>query len=141
MRDQMQEIVKRQSICVLATSHNDQPHCSLMAYSVSDDGREIYMVTSAQSRKYANLKANPLVSLLIDTRLDQARNEIRALTVRGHFAPVAEPAAQREIQQRLLSRHPRLAVFFHSDQARILRIRIASYLLLDGLQEAHFETL
>ena len=141
MRDQMQDIVNRQSICVLATSLNDQPHCSLMAYTVSDDGREIYMVTSAQSRKYANLKANPLVSLLIDTRLDQTRNDIRALTVSGHCAPVAEPAARQAIQQRLLTRHPQLAAFFRSDQARIVRIRIVSYLLLEGLQAAHFEAL
>ena len=139
MRDQMQDVVRQQSMCVLATSRNDRPHCSLMAYSASDDGREIYMVTSADSQKYINLQANPLVSLLIDTRLDQPRGETRALTLSGRFVPVDDPSLALELQQLLLARPPRLEVFFRTAQARILRIRIESYLLLDGLQTAHFE--
>jgi nitroimidazol reductase NimA-like FMN-containing flavoprotein (pyridoxamine 5'-phosphate oxidase superfamily) len=68
MIEKMKALVKRKDICVLATVSENNPHCSLMAYVTDNDCREIYMVTNRQSTKFRNLSANPLVSLLIDTR-------------------------------------------------------------------------
>jgi len=64
----MKSLVLSKDSCVLATSARDKPYCSLMVYTADDQCREIYMVTYRKGTKYANLKENPNVSLLIDTR-------------------------------------------------------------------------
>ncbi len=86
MRRDIQEMIAANRFCVLATVSEGTPHCSLMFYAASDDGREIYMATPRNTRKYRNLVANPSVSLLIDTRhaTDQGlTGPTRALTITG----------------------------------------------------------
>jgi len=72
MLEEMKALAKQKDICVLATVSDGNPHCSLMAYATDDDCREIYMITQKGTKKYKNLIKNPSVSLLIDTREEQA---------------------------------------------------------------------
>ena len=86
MLEEMKALVRQNDICVLATASQNQPHCSLMAYTTDDECREIYMVTKKLTRKYRNLMENPSVSLLIDTRSEDPgsdRLKAKALTVEG----------------------------------------------------------
>ena len=66
--ERMKAMVRDHDICVLATVAEGEPHCSLMAYVPDESCREIYMVTHRKTKKYRNLRANPAISLLIDTR-------------------------------------------------------------------------
>jgi nitroimidazol reductase NimA-like FMN-containing flavoprotein (pyridoxamine 5'-phosphate oxidase superfamily) len=142
MLEKMKALVKEKDICVLATVSAGNPHCSLMAYVTDEDCREIYMVSYRQSRKYENLIKNPSVSLLIDTREDHRgsrRPEAKALTVSGTFQKIDEEAKRARIRSRLMGRHPHLKEFMNHPDAEIMCIRINSFLLLNGLTEAHFE--
>ncbi len=143
MLEKMKALVKEKDICVLATTSDDRPHCSLMAYVPDEDCREIYMVTNRQSRKYENLMKNPSVSLLIDTReehLGSRRPDAKALTVSGTFVKIDDENKRNYIRSKLLDRHPHVKEFLDHPDAEILRIRVESFLLLDGLTEAHYET-
>ena len=142
MLEKMKALVKEKDICVLATVSAGEPHCSLMAYVTDEDCREIYMVTYRKSRKYGNLIKNPPVSLLIDTREDHQgsrRPETRALTVSGTFQKIDDEAKKAHIRSGLMGRHPHLKEFMNHPDAEIVCIRINSFLLLDGLTDAHFE--
>jgi len=136
MLDKMQALARRQSICVMATVIGTKPYCSLMAYVMDDRGREIYMVTHRNSRKYRNLMDNPNVSLLIDTRDTMPRDQAQSLTVEGVFRPPGRK--QDTIRSKLLARHPQLREFAMDPEAEILCIRIQSFLLLNGISDAHF---
>ncbi|MBN2034146.1 MAG: pyridoxamine 5'-phosphate oxidase family protein [Deltaproteobacteria bacterium] len=140
----MKKLLKEKDICVLATAFGGTPHCSLMAYVTDDECREIYMVTSRNSRKYKNLSGNPSVSLLVDTREEHTgsnRPEAKAMTITGTYQRVEDPQKELRIREKLLIRHPHLKQFFDAPAGEIIRIRIASFLLLNGLTEAHFEEL
>lgn len=142
MLEKMKALVKEKDICVLATVSAGNPHCSLMAYLTDEDCREIYMVTYRKSRKYENLIKNPSVSLLIDTREDHRgsrRPEAKALTVSGTFQKIDDEAKRARIRSGLMGRHPHLKEFMNHPDAEIMCIRINSFLLLDGLTDAHFE--
>jgi nitroimidazol reductase NimA-like FMN-containing flavoprotein (pyridoxamine 5'-phosphate oxidase superfamily) len=118
MLERIKALVKEKDICVLATVSGDKPHCSLMAYVTDDDCREIYMVTQRESRKYENLMKNRSVSLLIDTReenLGSRRPEAKALTVSGTFKKI-------------------------NNKNKKFQVRSKLFLLLDGLTDAHYET-
>lgn len=143
MLDRMKALVREKDICVLATVSADKPHCSLMAYVTDEDCSEIYMVTHRKTRKYKNLLENPSVSLLIDTREEHRgtqRPEAKALTVSGIFQRIDDEDKKRLARSKLLGRHPHLEEFMDHPDAELLCIRVASFLFLDGLTEAHFET-
>ena len=140
MLETMKRIVRDGNICVLATVSGGKPHCSLMAYVSNEDCSEIYMVTQRDSTKFRNLKENPSVSLLIDTREEHQgtnRPEAKALTVDGVFQSIEE-VKRSYVTTMLLERHPHLKVFLDHPDAELLCIRISSFLLLDGLTESHF---
>jgi nitroimidazol reductase NimA-like FMN-containing flavoprotein (pyridoxamine 5'-phosphate oxidase superfamily) len=138
MLHQMRHMIQDQRFCVLATAGDNRPHCSLMAYAASPDGLEIYLVTHQGTRKYANLQANPAVSLLIDTRSDHpGMDGLRALTITGRLAPAPDAGAEAHIRRRFLQRHPGMAAFARDPHARWLCIRVTALQLLNGPSEAH----
>jgi nitroimidazol reductase NimA-like FMN-containing flavoprotein (pyridoxamine 5'-phosphate oxidase superfamily) len=144
MLETMKALIREKDLCVLATAIDNRPHCSLMAYAADDQCREIYMVTRRDSTKYRNLMGNPMVSLLIDTReedLPERRSRARALTVSGRFRPVEDADKREAVRERLLERHPHLHEFAHHPDAELLCVRLESFLLLDGIADAHFELL
>ena len=142
MIELMKKLAKEKDICVLATVSGEKPHCSLMAYTTDDDCSEIYMATYRDTRKFKNLMENPSVSLLIDTREEHKgshRPEAKAMTVSGAFERLEDDDKRTAARAGLLKRHPHLREFLDHPDAEIICIKILSFLLLDGLTDAHFE--
>jgi len=142
MRDKIIDILRSRDICVLATVSGNRPHCSLMAYSTDDKCGELYMLTLRDTEKFRNLKDNPGVSILIDTREDNRKDhrvQASALTVEGTAGEVTDPPDMRFIKAKLLADHPRLKELADLPDCAILRVKIDSFLLLDGLRDAHYE--
>jgi len=141
MIEKMKALLREHDLCVLATAAGQRPHCSLMAYVADQDCRRIYMMTGTDSTKYANLTANPAVSLLVDTRVEDAagpRSRIRALTASGRFVKLTDPDQRRAVRARLLEKHPHLKDLARQPGIEVFAIRIESLLLLLGPSEAHF---
>jgi nitroimidazol reductase NimA-like FMN-containing flavoprotein (pyridoxamine 5'-phosphate oxidase superfamily) len=141
MIDAMKDLLCTHDMCVLATTADQRPHCSLMAYVCDDPVRRVYMVTFRDSVKFRNLSQNPAVSLLVDTRETHGkarRGETKAVTVSGVYEPLADPVERAEAKSRLLAAHPHLDVFLQSDDAEIIAVRLTSFLLMDGLTDATF---
>ena len=144
MLEKMKGLVKGNDLCVLATVSEGRPHCSLMSYISDEEGREIYMISHKQTRKYLNLMENPTVSLLIDTREEekgQRRIYIKALTVSGEFQTIDDPVKKDFVRTKFLKRHSHLTDFLNDPGAEIFSIKIRSFQLLDGVKDAFFEAI
>ena len=139
MLKEMKALAKEKNICVLATVTGDKPYCSLMAYVTDENCEEIYMVTLRNTQKYKNLTENPAVSLLIDTREKSCRSGAKALTVEGVYAEIESEEKRKKVQAKLLDVHPHLVGLINHPESEILCVKIRSFLLLNGLQEAHFK--
>ena len=140
IREEIETLAREKKICVLATVADGKPHCSLMAYVTDENCKEIYMVTHKNTTKHENLMKNPAVSLLIDTRDVSPRSEAKALTVEGTYAAIESEEKRKKVRAKLLTVHPHLAGFIDHPEAELLRFKIRSFLLLDGLQEAYFQS-
>jgi nitroimidazol reductase NimA-like FMN-containing flavoprotein (pyridoxamine 5'-phosphate oxidase superfamily) len=140
MRQDIEDLIRANDICVLATVSGRDPHCSLMSYVTDPDCREIYMVTQRSTKKYRNLKENPSVSLLIDSRTEDGKGRTKALTVTGSVQGAGDEDRAAAIRERLLARHPHLQAFIADRDAEILVVKIRSLQLLDGVTDAHYET-
>ena len=139
--DRIKALVRDKEMCVMATVSGSEPYCSLMAYAVGDDCREIYMVTHRKTKKFENLSENPNVSLLIDTRDDVKGSTFSnavALTVNGVFQEIFDGKKREQVRNALLARHSDLSEFIGHPDAELLCIRVSSFLFLNGLTEAHF---
>jgi general stress protein 26 len=144
MLEKMKDIIKANDLCVLATVSDGKPHCSLMTYITDDECSEIFMISHKQTRKFGNLTANPIVSLLIDTReeeRDQKRIDIKALTVVGEFQVIKDQTKKSLIHAKFSKIHPHLTGFLNDPGAEIFSIKIKSFQLLDGVKDAFFETI
>ena len=141
MLEKMKNFVRKKNICVLATVSDHKPYCSLMAYITDATCEEIYMVTHKSSTKFNNLQKNPSVSLLIDSRETQPRSKAQALTIDGVFIPLIDENKKRKIRDRMLKSFPHMKDFIHHPESELIRIKINSFLLLEGLTESHFVSL
>ena len=142
MRDDIKKLIQENHVCVMATAAKDDPHCSLMSYAADDDCREIYMATHRDTKKYRNLKANPSVSLLIDTRQaggKEAKSRTKALTVSGIYQQHSDDKRRKVGRDALLKRHPDLKDFLINPAAEVIVIRVTALQLLDGIMDAYFE--
>ena len=139
--EKIKEIVRGNDLCVLATVSGGEPHCSLMAYCANEEGHTIYLASHTETKKYANVMENPLVSLLIDTRGGGGgRPTIQALTVSGEFQAITDPAGKERARTQFVQKHPHLRAFLDEPGVEIFSIKIKSFQLLDGIQDAFFET-
>lgn len=138
MIEKMKNLVREKDTCVLATVSEGNPHCSLMSYVADPECREIYMVTHRKTKKYRNLEGNASVSLLIDTREGAGEEAIKALTVDGVYRKIKEAEQLARIRKALLARHPGLRVFIEDTEAEIFSVRVKSFQLLEGIQDAIF---
>jgi nitroimidazol reductase NimA-like FMN-containing flavoprotein (pyridoxamine 5'-phosphate oxidase superfamily) len=136
--DRMTSFLLAKNICVLATASGTRPHCSLMAYITDKNGREVYMFTRRNSRKYANVVESRAVSILIDDRGESDRRRTQALTVSATFDPVVDPGKKSRIKRAFLAAHPHLSELIDHPDAELLRFRIDSLLLLDGPNRSYF---
>ena len=138
MLEKMLAFIRENDICVLATSNGQKPHASLMAYLTGDQGREIYLITSADTLKYGNIMANPQVSLLIDDRRSrEAGRNLKALTVGGVCAP-APPGEQERLKARFAQGMPHLAGITADPKAKVLVVSARTLQLLAGPTESSY---
>jgi nitroimidazol reductase NimA-like FMN-containing flavoprotein (pyridoxamine 5'-phosphate oxidase superfamily) len=140
MLAEMKTLARHKNMCVLATVAGQKPYCSLMAYVTDENCEEIYMVTQRNSTKYKNMLQNPAVSLLIDTREKAPSSQAKALTVEGIFCKIENAETRKQVTAKLLQTHPHLEIFMQHPEADVFCVKIRSFLLLDGLQQAHFKT-
>jgi nitroimidazol reductase NimA-like FMN-containing flavoprotein (pyridoxamine 5'-phosphate oxidase superfamily) len=143
MRERIKAFLKEKDMCVLATSLEGKPHCSLMAYATDEEGGWIYMVTHRNTTKYTNLLSNEKVSLLVDNRCEGMladRSNLQALTVHGVFHAVEDQGKREHILVQVRERHPHMREFLDNPEAEIISVRVESFLFLDGILNAHHIT-
>jgi nitroimidazol reductase NimA-like FMN-containing flavoprotein (pyridoxamine 5'-phosphate oxidase superfamily) len=122
-------------MCALATSWEDQPWVSLMAYVFEPERKSLLLITPASSRKTQNLRVNPKVALLVDTRRDEAaaREGIMALSVDG-VAEFLDGEEAEDAKRRILELHPELSEMARQELHSI-RVTVASHQLVRGETE------
>jgi nitroimidazol reductase NimA-like FMN-containing flavoprotein (pyridoxamine 5'-phosphate oxidase superfamily) len=138
LMERIEQLIRRKDLCVLATSGDKGPHTSLMAYACLPEVVHLYLLTPINSLKYRNIVYNPVVSLLIDTREEVAREQVQALTVSGRATVILDPEHRLAIAAVLLARHPQLGAFPAPDKVAVLQIVPTAFQLLDGVSTSHY---
>ena len=141
MINKMKSLLRRKSSCVLATTDGDTPHCSLMAYITSEAADRLFLVTPRNSKKYRNIRRCPNVSMLIDTRGEQTRNNTQALTLTGICHTLGDDQEVSFVKEAFNRQRPHLHDLICKGDVAFLRIEFDFFLFLDGPEKAHHEFL
>lgn len=136
MRELVQGLLNSQRLAVLSTSMSGRPYSNLIAFAATDDLREIFFATTRATRKFANLTAEPRVSLLVDNRSNQETDfgEASALTVLGTAEEVLG-IEQEKYQQLYLKKHPYLEDFVTAPTCALIRVKVEKYIMVTQFQE------
>ena len=130
------DLLKEQKTGVLATCNNDIPHICVVGFAVSDDLKTLYFATPIATLKYANLKQNPNVQLLIDNRKNLAEDFSGAAAVSCvGTARCTSGDDHSHAHEIMLSRHPELENFLKSPTCAIIAIRVSKYSLVTRFQD------
>jgi nitroimidazol reductase NimA-like FMN-containing flavoprotein (pyridoxamine 5'-phosphate oxidase superfamily) len=135
--DVLQSLLEEQRFGVLATrEEGGQPYTSLVALVASADRRQLAFATLRATRKFANLQADPRVSVLLDNRGNRAEDlrEAAAVTALGE-ARVTRGAVREELKSRLREAHPGLDDLLRSRSCAVLCIDVHRYVLVTRFQD------
>ena len=138
LQSEIAELLLSQKLAVLATqSPEDSSYSSLIAFAATDDLQKIVFATPKATRKFANIKHNPEVSLLIDNRSNNEKDfhDAKAVTVLGTVERIDPETSPRELESLYVSKHPYLEDFLRSPSTAFIIISVRSYYLVSRFQE------
>ena len=126
----------QQYFAVLATRSGEHIHTSLVAFAAADNLKSIYLCTPRATRKFNNIKENPVVSLLVHNSTNQTTDirQAMAVTVSGTAAEVDtdQLAQARGIY---LSKQSQMTGFANAPNTAMVEIRVSRYDVVAHFQE------
>ena len=136
VKERIEALLESQLLAVLSTQRHGQPYSSLMAYAHTPDLATLVFATPKPTRKYANLLAEPRVSLLVDSRSNEEVDfhAASAVTVIGKVEEVNEESMAK-LKSLFLKKHPYLHDFVNSPSTALLRVAVKHYILVDRFQQ------
>jgi hypothetical protein len=128
--------LESQCLGVLATLDKKNPYENLVAFVSSKDLKYIVFSTAIYTRKYANLKTNPHVSFLVDTRSNTEKDflECVAVTALGKTREIGKEG-QDKFLRLYLRKHPYLEDFVKSPSCRFFQIQVNKYIVVSEFQK------
>ncbi|MGM0418542.1 MAG: pyridoxamine 5'-phosphate oxidase family protein [Thermodesulfobacteriota bacterium] len=134
MLNEIKSFIKDNRHCVLATSNEDTPYCSLMAYISNDECTKIYMASFADTRKVKNLKKNKNLSLIIDSR---GTDNPKALTIQGEFAKT-DKNLYDSVLEKFIRKHPGMESFLSNEDIELISVNIKAFMYIKGLENPYY---
>ena len=128
-------LMDKQKLAVVATHNQGQPYTSLVAFVASKDLRHIFFATPQTTRKYANMRSDSRVSLMIDSRSNKDLDFHQAMAVTAvGSAETLEKSLSNDFIDRYLKMHPYLEDFIKSPTCAWIRVTIDHYYLVKNFQ-------
>ena len=134
--EEINNLLERQPLAVLATQYNGQPYTSLMAFAFTEDLRFLVFATATSTRKYLNIKGESRVALLVDDRSNNGEDfqNASALTILGEAFEVG--LDERDYYCGLyLKRHPSLEIFLAAQSTVFLKMDVHKYMLVSQFED------
>jgi nitroimidazol reductase NimA-like FMN-containing flavoprotein (pyridoxamine 5'-phosphate oxidase superfamily) len=136
IRQIIHNLLSSQRLAVLSTQMSGRPYSNLVAFAATENLKEIFFATTRTTRKFANVTAEPRVSLLVDNRSNEETDfgETSAVTVLGTAAEVLGPERENYLQK-YLKKHPYLEEFVSAPTCALMRIKVEKFIMVTRFQE------
>jgi nitroimidazol reductase NimA-like FMN-containing flavoprotein (pyridoxamine 5'-phosphate oxidase superfamily) len=127
---------RTQRHAVLATTLNERPHASLVAFAITPDGRGLLFATPRGTTKYRNMIENNRVSLVVDNRENDGTDylDAEAFTIFGRAREVHKKLERTALAGVLAGKHPVLREFIDAPTTALILVRIERCLHIGRFQ-------
>lgn len=132
------ELMTHQQFGILTSIGSDGPHSSLIAFAVTNNLKTVLFMTLQETRKYANIIANPNVSLLVDNRPANSK-EISGCFALSAYGTVKKVDLNSAVATKELFAfcHPELAQYLDKPTYSLFSVSIKKYEVINGLSEVY----
>lgn len=128
IREILLELFTSQKLAVLGTNQAGQPYGNLVAFAATPDLKNLLFATTRATRKFANLQAEPRVSMVFDNRSNRVADFRKAVAATA-LGPAKEVRGKERTKwaKMYLAKHPHLKEFVGSPTCALVRIRVEVY--------------
>ena len=139
IQETIRRVLERNRLAVLATQRNGQPHASLIAFTPLEGLRFIAFATYRDTLKYASIREDQRVAILIEDRMgDNSQSDRRlVVTAVGEADRTPEENQQAHIVEHL-ARHPDLERFLSSPDCEFVRVAIHAYQVVSSIEDVQW---
>jgi len=128
IREILLELFSSQKLGVLGTHQTGQPYGSLVAFAATSDLKNLVFATTRATRKFANLRADSRISMVIDNRSNRVADFRKAVAVTAlGRAKEVKGRERKKIAKMFLAKHPHLKEFVDSPTCALVKIRVGVY--------------
>ncbi len=132
----LETILRGQRSGVLGSCFMEIPLCSQMAFAVTEDLRDLIVVTPRSSTKYDNMINNPNVSFLVSTVSNRPEDISQAQAVTATaFATELDGERRHEAVNLYSAKHPDLRAFAMSTTNAVMELRVDTFAVVRNFQE------
>ncbi len=137
VKQDINELLEKESFAVLATQGEGQPYASLMSFHSTPDLKKIVFSTARETRKFSLLKKSSKVALLVDNRsqIPPSLNRISAVTITGEARILPFGIESERWSDFLVEKHPYQKSFIKAPSTAIILVDVYRYLLVKRFQE------
>ena len=124
----LNELFTSQKLAVLGTHQGGQPYGSLVAFAATSDLRNLVFATTRATRKFANLRSDPRVSMVLDNRSNRVADFRKAVAATALGRAREVRGKEREnLAEMYLAKHPHLKEFVGSPTCALVKMRVEVY--------------
>ena len=124
----LNELFISQKLAVLGTHQEGQPYGSLVAFAATSDLRNLVFATTRATRKVANLRSDPRVSMVLDNRSNRVADFRKAVAATALGRAREVRGKEREnLAEMYLAKHPHLKEFVGSPTCALVKMRVEVY--------------
>ena len=124
----LNELFISQKLAVLGTHQGGQPYGSLVAFAATSDLRNLVFATTRATRKFANLRSDPRVSMVLDNRSNRVADFRKAVAATALGRAREVRGKEREnLAEMYLAKHLHLKEFVGSPTCALVKMRVEVY--------------
>jgi len=124
----LNELFISQKLAVLGTHQGGQPYGSLVAFAATSDLKNLVFATTRATRKFANLRSDPRVSMVLDNRSNRVADFRKAVAATALGRAREVRGKEREnLAEMYLAKHPHLKEFVGSPTCALVKMRVEVY--------------
>lgn len=128
-------ICRTQFFGVLATSLEDKPYTTLVAFALEEDLKRLFFATPRDTKKYTHLTANSSASFLIHNSSNVPEDITNAvgITISGRAIELSKETASLCVDH-YLSKHPQMRDFTLSENTAFVSLEIERFDIVERFQ-------
>lgn len=139
IQETIRRVLFRNQFAVLATQRNGQPHASLIAFTPWEDLRFLVFATYRDTLKYASIREDQRVAILIEDREGGGSQADRRLVVTAVGEAIKTPEEKQQAPIRAhLARHPDLESFLNSPDCEFVRVAVHAYQVVSSIEDVRW---